>query len=74
MITALVPVLPFCVRIVEHNLKSFSCSWGSSLSPFQDYWSWDLVIDVIKAPVMIGFLPLKRLGDGVDVFYSGSLW
>jgi predicted cation transporter len=58
IITLLVLVLPFRVKFVEHNLEAFFMFMGILSVSVSGLWSWELVIEAIKAPVMIGSLPL----------------
>lgn len=58
IITLLVLVLPFRVKFVEHNLEAFFMLMGILSVSVSGLWSWELVLEVIKAPVMIGSLPL----------------
>jgi predicted cation transporter len=63
VIALLVLVLPFRVKWCEHNLEIFFLIMGIlsvSISTIFSYnlWSIDLVTEALKAPVMIGSLPI----------------
>jgi predicted cation transporter len=51
-------VLPFIVKIVEHNLELFFLVMGAISVTISGLWSSDLIIEAIKAPVMIGSMPI----------------
>jgi predicted cation transporter len=58
IITLMVLVLPFRVKLVERNLEAFFLLMGILSVTVSGLWSWPLVIEALKAPVMIGSLPL----------------
>jgi predicted cation transporter len=58
IITLMVLVLPFRVKFVERNLEAFFLLMGILSVTISGLWSWPLVIESLKAPVMIGSLPL----------------
>lgn len=58
IITLLVLVLPFFVKKVEENLELFFLIMGVCAVTVSGLWSWDLVIEALKAPVMIGSIPI----------------
>jgi predicted cation transporter len=58
LITLMVLVLPFKVRFIEHNLEPFFLIMGITAVSISGLWSIDLIIETIKAPVMIGSLPI----------------
>jgi predicted cation transporter len=51
-------ILPFTVKIVEHNLELFFLVMGAISVTISGLWSSDLILEAIKAPVMIGSLPI----------------
>jgi len=57
-IALLVLILPFKVRFVEHNLEAFFLAMGILSVTISGLWRWDVVTEALKAPVMIGSLPL----------------
>lgn len=58
IITLLVLLLPFLVRVVEHNLELFFLIMGILAVTVSGLWSWELLVDALKAPVTIGSLPI----------------
>ncbi len=63
IIALLVLILPFLVKWCEHNLELFFLIMGVlavSISALFGYnlWNGQLIIEALKAPVMIGSLPL----------------
>jgi len=58
IITLMVLALPFLVRIIEHNLEIFFLIMGILSVTVSGLWSSGLIIDALKAPVMIGMLPI----------------
>lgn len=58
LITLLVLVLPFMVRKVEENLELFFLLMGVCAVTVSGLWSWELVTEVLKAPVVIGSVPI----------------
>jgi predicted cation transporter len=58
IITILVLSTPFKVKLVERNLEAFFLLMGILSVTVSGLWDWPLVIDALKAPVMIGALPL----------------
>lgn len=57
-VALLVLILPFKVNRVEHNLELFFLSAGVLSVTISGLWSFDLVIEALKAPVIIGSLPI----------------
>jgi predicted cation transporter len=51
-------VLPFRVKKVEENLEPFFLVMGMIAVTISGLWSWGLVTEAIKAPVMIGAIPV----------------
>jgi predicted cation transporter len=51
-------IAPFLVKFVEHNLELFFLVMGALAVTISGAWSTDLVIEALKAPVMIGHLPI----------------
>ena len=63
IIALLVLILPFKVKWCEHNLEIFFLIMGIlsvSISAIFSYnlWSAELVLEALKAPVVIGSLPI----------------
>jgi len=58
VITLLVLILPFIVKKVEENLEFFFLGMGICAVTVSGLWSWELVCDALKAPVIIGTLPI----------------
>jgi len=57
-ITLLVLVLPFIIKKVEENLELFFLIMGFLAVTISGLWSWELVLEALKAPVMIGSIPV----------------
>lgn len=57
-IALLVFILPFKVKKIEENLEPFFLAMGLIAVTVSGLWSWKLVVDALKAPVMIGSLPI----------------
>ncbi len=72
-IGALALTLPLLSRKVEENLELFFLILGAAAVTVSGLWSWPLVLEALKAPVMIGALPLGIfqvvLGVGILIFY-----
>jgi predicted cation transporter len=51
-------IAPFFIRFIEHNLEVFFLIMGIIAVTISGLWSGDLVIEALKAPVMIGHLPI----------------
>lgn len=58
LIVLLVLILPFKVKICEHNLEVFFLVMGVLAVSVSRQWSIELIINALKAPVMIGSLPI----------------
>jgi len=58
IITLLVLILPFKSKFVEHNLEIFFLIMGVLAVSVSGMWSWNMVVEALKAPVMIGSLPI----------------
>lgn len=58
LVTLLVLILPFIVKKVEENLELFFLIMGVCAVTVSGLWSWELVIDALKAPVVIGSVPV----------------
>ncbi|MDD5312544.1 MAG: DUF1646 family protein [Dehalococcoidia bacterium] len=58
LITLLVLLLPFLVKRIEENLELFFLSMGILAVTISGLWSWELVMEALKAPVMIGVIPI----------------
>jgi predicted cation transporter len=51
-------ILPFVVKQVEHNLELFFLVMGVIAVTISGLWSGELIIEALKAPVMIGSMPI----------------
>jgi predicted cation transporter len=58
LIALAVLILPFKVKWCEHNLEVFFLIMGVLAVTVSRQWSFELVIEALKAPVMIGSLPI----------------
>lgn len=58
LVALMVLSLPFKVKWCEHNLEVFFLIMGLLAVTISRQWSLTLVIDALKAPVMIGSLPI----------------
>jgi predicted cation transporter len=54
----MVLILPFKVKKVEENLEPFFLVMGIISVTISGLWSWELVLEALKSPVMIGSLPI----------------
>jgi predicted cation transporter len=72
-VTLAVLVLPFILKWVEHNLEIFFLLMGILAVTISGLWSSDLIIEALKAPVIIGSIPIGIfqvvLVFGILVFY-----
>lgn len=51
-------ILPFKIKLIEHNLELFFLVMGAVSVTISGLWSDELVIEAIKAPVIIGSMPI----------------
>jgi predicted cation transporter len=58
LVVLMVLTLPFKAKWCEHNLEIFFLVMGVLAVSISRQWSVELVIDALKAPVMIGPLPI----------------
>jgi predicted cation transporter len=58
IIALMVLVLPFRIKFIERNLELFFLAMGVIAVTVSGLWSVDLVVEALKAPVMIGSLPV----------------
>jgi predicted cation transporter len=58
IIALIVLVAPFKIRFVEKNLEIFFLIIGIIAVTISGLWSWNLALEALKAPVMIGSLPI----------------
>jgi len=58
LIVLMVLILPFIAKRVEENLELFFLIMGVFAVTIAGMWSWDLVIEAAKAPVIIGSVPV----------------
>jgi predicted cation transporter len=54
----MVLILPFITRRVEENLELFFLIMGVCAVSVAGLWNWELVIEAVKAPVVIGSVPI----------------
>ena len=78
IIALLVLVLPFKVKWCEHNLEIFFLIMGIlsvSISAIFSYnlWSAELVLEALKAPVVIELSAYRHLPGGPDIWSSHIL-
>jgi predicted cation transporter len=57
-VVVLVLVLPFRIKKIEENLEPFFLVTGIIAVTISGLWSWELVEEAAKAPVMIGTIPV----------------
>jgi predicted cation transporter len=58
LVVLLVLILPFITKKVEENLELFFLIMGVCAVTIASLWSWELVIEAVKAPVVIGSVPV----------------
>jgi len=58
LVALMVLVLPFKVKWCEHNLEVFFLIMGILAVTISGQWCFELIIDALKAPVMISSLPI----------------
>lgn len=58
IVTLMVLVLPFKVKKIEQNLEPFFLVMGVIAVTISGLWSWELVKESLKAPVIIGSIPV----------------
>jgi len=58
IITVMVLILPFRVKLVERNLEAFFLVMGILAVTISGLWSVGIITEALKAPVMIGSLPI----------------
>jgi predicted cation transporter len=58
IIAVLILVLPVVIRKVEENLQIFFLLMGAIAVTVSGLWSWELLIEALKAPVVIGSIPV----------------
>jgi predicted cation transporter len=58
VILGLVLILPFKVKKIEQNLEPFFLVMGIAAVTISGLWSFQLVEEAVKAPVMIGGIPV----------------
>jgi predicted cation transporter len=51
-------ILPFGVKKIEENLEPFFLVMGVIAVTISGLWNWELAKEALKAPVMIGVLPI----------------
>lgn len=57
-ITLCVLLAPFKIKLVEHNLETFFLVMGVLSVSVSGLWSGQIIMDALKAPVIIGSLPI----------------
>ncbi len=58
LVTLLVLILPFKVKKIEENLEPFFLVMGIVAVTISGLWSWELLKEALKAPIIIGSLPV----------------
>lgn len=58
VITLMVLALPFIVKKIEHNLEIFFLVMGALAVTVSGLWSQNLIMEALRAPVIIGSLPI----------------
>jgi predicted cation transporter len=58
LVTLAVLVLPFVVKFIEHNLELFFLASGVATVTISGLWSWNIVKEALKAPLVIGSTPI----------------
>jgi predicted cation transporter len=58
IVALVVLIAPFKIRIIEKNLEIFFLVIGIIAVTISGLWSWELIIEALKAPVMIGSVPI----------------
>ena len=51
-------ILPFRVRKIEENLEPFFLAVGVMSVTVSGLWGWPVIIEALKAPIMIGTVPI----------------
>ena len=51
-------ILPLCVKFIEHNLEPFFLLMGVIAVTISGLWSSSLIVEALKAPVVINSLPI----------------
>lgn len=51
-------ILPFRVRKIEENLEPFFFAVGIASITVSGLWGWPVVVEALKAPIMIGTVPI----------------
>jgi predicted cation transporter len=54
----MVLVLPFIIKKIEENLEPFFLVMGLISVTISGLWTWHVVLEALKAPVMIGSMPV----------------
>jgi predicted cation transporter len=57
-IALIVLIAPLKIRIIEKNLEIFFLIIGMLAVTISGLWSWELLLEAVKAPVMIGSVPI----------------
>jgi predicted cation transporter len=58
IIACLTLILPFALKIVNDQLELFFLIMGLAAVTISGVWSWELVMDAVKAPLSVGGLPV----------------
>jgi predicted cation transporter len=58
LVAVLALILPFKVKFIEHNLELFFLVMGVISVTISGLWSGSLIIEALKAPVVIGSMPI----------------
>jgi predicted cation transporter len=51
-------ILPFRIRKIEENLEPFFLIMGIASVTVSGLWSWPIILEALKAPIMIGTVPV----------------
>ncbi len=58
IVAFMVLILPFKVKKIEENLEPFFLVMGVIAVTISGLWSWNVLVEALKAPVMIGSVPI----------------
>lgn len=58
VVAFMVLVLPFKIKKIEENLEPFFLVMGVISVTISGLWTWDVVLEALKSPVIIGSMPV----------------
>jgi predicted cation transporter len=58
VVAGLLFILPFLSNKIEENLEPFFLIMGVASVTISGLWSWDIILEALKSPVMIGSVPV----------------